>query len=177
MANTRGRGINLNRAEMADAMGITPPTLDEWVKRGCPAVQRGARGRPWTFNSAEVLRWREDDIRSQAQGVEVSSENELRRRKLEAEVELIELELAQEKALVVTVQQFERGMAKAFGEVRSRLRGVLPARVAARVATLTTETEIKEALRDEIDEVLESLADAALIEEDDLIDEIEEEFA
>ncbi|GHE88365.1 hypothetical protein GCM10016455_05620 [Aliiroseovarius zhejiangensis] len=171
MANTRGRGIQLNRAEMADAMGITPPTLDEWIRRGCPAVQKGARGRPWIFNSAQVMRWREDDVRAQSKGVEVSSKEELNRRKLEAEVELVELELATATALVAPVEEFERAMQKGFAEVRSRLRGVLPARVAARVAALTGETEIKEVLREEIDEVLEALANAALVEEDDFEEE------
>lgn len=153
---------------MADAIGITPPTLDEWVRRGCPAVQKGARGRAWEFNSAAVMKWREEDIRDQTKGVEVSSADELRRRKLEAEVELVELDLSREKGAVVLVEEYERAMAKGFAEVRSRLRGVLPSRVAGRLAALTSETEIKAVLREEIDEALDVLSDSELIEEADL---------
>lgn len=153
-------------------MGITPPTLDEWVRRGCPAVEKGGRGRAWRFNTAEVIKWREQDVREAALGVEVSTEAELRRRKLEAETGLVELEFAQARGAVILVEEFERALAKGFGEVRSRLRSTLPSRVAGRIAALTSETEIKAVLREEIDEALDVLADADLIGEEDL--EVEE---
>lgn len=172
MANTRGRGQTLNRAATADALGITPPTLDEWVRRGCPAVEKGGRGRAWKFNTAEVVKWREQDVREAAKGVEVTTAEELRRRKLEAETGLVELEFAKARGAVILVEEFERALAKGFGEVRTRLRSTLPSRVAGRIAALKNETEIKAVLREEIDEALDVLADADLIDEADL--EIEE---
>lgn len=168
MAKGRGQGLTVNRGEMADLAGIAPTTLDAWVRRGCPAVARGGHGRPWAFNSADVFAWRLEDVRAQVKGVGASSMEELHRRKLEAEVELAELESAREQGVVAPVEQFERAMSKAFGEVRSRLRGVLPGRVASRIAALTSEAEIKAVLREEIDGALEVLAAAELIEETEL---------
>ncbi len=171
MSNKVGRGRNLNRAEMAEFCGIALTTLDDWLRRGCPYVQRGSKGKAWVFNSAKVVQWRADDIRSETAGVQVASADELKRRKLEAETELVELELAEAKGLVAPIEQMERAQSKAFGEVRANLRNVLPARTAGRIAGEKNETKIKAVLLEEIDLALEALSDGDLISESDLDEE------
>lgn len=169
MGSRRGKGLTLNRTEMADYLGIGMPTLDDWVRRGCPVVRRGGRGRAWAFNSADVLAWRESDIRAEAQASTADATvEELRRRKLRAETEQAELDLAKAKAQVVPIEQFDRALAKAFGEVRANLRNVLPGRAARRLLGETNETRIKAVLLEEVDQMLEVLHDSDLILEEDL---------
>lgn len=168
MSNRIGRGQTLNRTEMADHLGIAMPTLDDWVRRGCPVVSRGGRGRAWQYNTADVREWRDQDIREEMAGTATASTDELKRRKLQAETEQAELDLARAKGQVVPVAQFERAMSIAFGEVRARLRNVVPSRAGRRLVGEGDETRIKAVLREEIDQVLEALADDALIAEEDL---------
>ncbi|WP_260098643.1 terminase small subunit [Phaeobacter inhibens] len=144
------------------------PTVDDWVSRGCPVVQRGARGRAWIFNTAEVRSWRDDDIRAQTSHTENASKDELLLRKLAAETEQAELDLAKAKEQVVPVEQYERALTKAFGEVRAGLRNVLPQRAARRLMGESDETRFKDVLREEVDHVLEALADRDLVEELDI---------
>lgn len=175
MGKKAARGLTLNRADTADLFGIAKTTLDDWVRRGCPVVQRGSRGKAWQFSSADVSRWREDDIRASALSVEATPAEELRRRKLEAETQLIELDLAKAKELVAPIEQMEKAMDAIFGEIRANLRNALPARAAQRLIGVTSETEIKTILRDEIDQALENLSEDELIEDEDLeLEEIEE---
>jgi len=108
MSNKVGRGQQLNRSKMADHLGIAMTTMDDWVKRGCPVISRGGRGVQWKFNSAAVRAWRDADIRSELTGVQSASMDELKRRKLEAETEQAELDLARSKELVAPVEQIER---------------------------------------------------------------------
>lgn len=54
-----------NRAELSEYFGVSLVTIDAWVRRGCPYVDRGSRGRPWTFDLAAVVRWREDQARQE----------------------------------------------------------------------------------------------------------------
>jgi len=171
MGNKVGRGQILNRTQMADHLGIAMPTLDDWVRRGCPVVSRGGRGRQWRFNTADVRAWRDADVREELAGVKSASIEELRRRKLQAETETVELELSKAKALLVPVEQYERALAKAFGEVRAGLRNVVPGRATRRLLGETDETRIKAVLLEEVDQALEVLADAELIAEDDLEDD------
>lgn len=172
MSNRVQRGEVLNRTEMARHLGISMPTLDEWVRRGCPVVERGGRGRQWKFNTAEVRAWRDEDIRHSMADTRLASNEELKRRKLAAETETVELELAKAKDLVVPVEQFERALAKAFGEVRAGLRNVVPGRAARRLIGEDDETRIKAVLLDEIDQALMALSDETLISEEEL--ELEE---
>ncbi|WP_334061729.1 terminase small subunit [Limimaricola cinnabarinus] len=172
MSNRVQRGEILNRTDMARHLGVAMPTLDDWVRRGCPSVERGGRGRQWKFNTAEVRTWRDEDIRHQMADTRVASTEELKRRKLAAETETVELDLAKAKDLVVPVEQFERALAKAFGEVRAGLRNVVPGRAARRLIGEDDETRIKAVLLDEIDQALTALSDETLISEEDL--ELEE---
>lgn len=175
VSGRKGRGQILNRTEMADHLGVVMTTLDDWVRRGCPVVQRGSRGRPWQFNSADVRAWRDEDIRRDASRVETASNDELRRRKYQAETELVELELARAKDQVVEVEQYERALAKVFGEVRTNLRTVLPERAVRRLLGENEETRFKASLLEEVDQALEALADSSLIFEEDLDSENDDE--
>lgn len=71
----------LNRDELAQAMGVSLPTVDRWVRDGCPVMQRGGNGRPYAFDLGQVKAWR-DGIVMEEQA------DERRRRELIAQQEL-----------------------------------------------------------------------------------------
>ncbi len=48
----------VNRAELASIFDISLPTVDAWVRKGCPVVERGGRGREWQFFVPDVFNWR-----------------------------------------------------------------------------------------------------------------------
>lgn len=48
-----------NKAEVAEFYGVSLPTVDAWIRKGMPAVQKGSKGIPWVFDLLEVVRWRE----------------------------------------------------------------------------------------------------------------------
>ncbi|MEQ3671367.1 terminase small subunit [Pseudophaeobacter sp.] len=166
--NKKTRGRVVNRTELAEINGVSLPTVESWVRRGCPVVQRGGRGRAWQFNTADVRNWREDDIRAETSHTTHANKDELLLRKLAAETEQAELDLAKAKDEVVPVEQLERALVKAFGEVRAGMRNVLPGRAARRLIGETDETTFKAVLLEEIDQRLEVLADSDLINEADL---------
>lgn len=47
-----------NKAGVAEFFGVSVPAVDGWIRRGCPAVQRGQRGVPWVFDLLQVAEWR-----------------------------------------------------------------------------------------------------------------------
>ena len=53
------KGKNVNRAELAEILGVSLPTVDAYVKRGLPYVRQADRdkGIQWQFDTAAVIGW------------------------------------------------------------------------------------------------------------------------
>ena len=47
----------LNKSELAEKMGVSRPTVDGWIRRGAPAVQRGGKNGGWQFDLEAVELW------------------------------------------------------------------------------------------------------------------------
>lgn len=167
MSNRKGKGQNTTRSGLAEFFGVAMPTIDHWVRTGCPAVERGGRGKAWTFNTADVIAWREQKLRDEAGGGVQASADELKLRQLAAKTEQAELELAKARAEVAPLWQIERAMEKAFAEVRANMRNI-PSRAARLLIGENDEIRFKRVLLEEIDQALDAMADADLVDEDDL---------
>ena len=164
MSIKTAKGQFLNRRDCANFFGVSEPTLDGWVRSGCP-VKKGSRGIASEFNSAEVAHWLRVKAREEGAGTSQADEAELKRRKLSAETAMAELELAKSKGLVAPVDQVERMVARAFAEVRANLRNI-PGRVVSTLIGETSERTFKRVLLEEIDQALEALANADLADAD-----------
>lgn len=167
MSNRKGKGQETTRAGLAEFFGVSMPTIDHWVRTGCPAVERGGRGKAWTFNTADVIAWREQKLRDEANGTATADADELKLRHLAAKTAQAELELAKSKGDVAPLWQMEKAMDKAFAEVRANMRNI-PSRAARLLIGETDETRFKRILLEEIDQALDAMADADLVDEGDL---------
>jgi phage terminase Nu1 subunit (DNA packaging protein) len=167
MSNRKGKGQNTTRAGLAEFFGVAMPTIDHWVRTGCPAVERGGRGKAWTFNTADVIAWREQKLRDEATGTTQASADELKLRQLAAKTAQAELELAKSKAEVAPLWQIEKAMQKAFAEVRANMRNI-PSRAARLLIGENDEVRFKRVLLEEIDQALDAMAEADLLDNDDL---------
>jgi phage terminase Nu1 subunit (DNA packaging protein) len=59
-------GRVVNKAAVAEFFQTSVATVDSWVRRGCPVVQRGDRGTPWQIDLLEVAKWRYSAVPDQA---------------------------------------------------------------------------------------------------------------
>ena len=144
-------------------MGVSLPTVDRWVRDGMPVKQRGTKGVPWEFVLSDVVAWWGDRQRQAAAGAAPTDAEGAKLRKLIAEAERAELELAKEKGEVAPVRDFERAQARAMAVIRQNILNV-PARAVLRLLGETDEATFKATLRAELALALEQSANA-----DDLI--------
>jgi len=49
----KGQELKVNGKQLADVFGVSLPTVDAWVRQGCPSDQQGGRGREWVFDTAD----------------------------------------------------------------------------------------------------------------------------
>ncbi len=163
MSNRKGTGKAVNRTELAEFFGVAMPTIDHWVRTGCPSVERGGKGKAWVFNTADVAAWREQKIRDEARGVSELGYEELTRRRLAAQTAREELALAKELEEVAPVWQMEKAMQSAFAEVRAAMRNV-PSRAVRQLVGETDEARFKAVLLDEVDQALVALSQSSLVD-------------
>lgn len=168
------KGKLVSRGDLADLMGVTPPTVDRWVARGCPVGKEGGRGRAYQFNTADVIEWLRQDDRNAARSTADASEAELMRRELAAKTEFAELRLAREKGLVAPVAEMTRAMRLSNAAVRANMR-TIPDRVPRMIVGELDEGRIKTVLRAGVDQALLALSKETLVAEDDLAAEDDED--
>lgn len=164
------KGKSLGKYEIAEFFGVAETTVDQWVRRGCPVVERGSKGKQWKINTAQVSDWlRQRDI-EQATGANLSDEQELKRRKLAAETQKAELEMLRVKGDLVPLAQLERSLSNTFAELKTNLRNI-PKRTATALVGETSEVRIKDVILAEIDQCLEVLTQFTMDEESDADDD------
>lgn len=137
------------------------PTVDAWVREGCPFVKKGSKGIEWEFATGDVAEWHKQRAVKDATGDAQVTEQELKRRKLEAETLTAELEFARAKDLVAPIAEFERAQAMFAATVQANVMQV-PQRVVLRLLGETDETTFKAVLREELTAALKQAAESDL---------------
>lgn len=165
----------VNRKDLSAILGVTPPTIDARIAKGLPVLSRGTSGQAAQFDTAEVINWMVEQAKQTADAspAEKDGMRELQRRKLLAETEQAELELARKKGEVVPVEEALSAISDAVTILRQRML-TLPRRVAPLILGETDEDVTKSLIEREVLDVLEELSRNAL-EADDLLGDSEEE--
>jgi phage terminase Nu1 subunit (DNA packaging protein) len=143
-----------NRDEMAGILGISVTTLDRYVRAGCPVVERAENRREYRFNSADVIAWREER-EAQAKAASPAADD-VRRRYTLAAAQLKELELAERRGLMVSVEDILPTLVDQLANVRSRLMA-MPGRLAIELAALSDPVAIERVMTNELAAALSEL--------------------
>jgi phage terminase Nu1 subunit (DNA packaging protein) len=158
--------MEVNRQELSQAMGVTPPTIDRWIHDGCPVKQRGTKGIAWVFVLADVVSWWGQRQRESAASSAPTDVEDARRRKLSAEAAMAELELAKARGDVAPIREFEMAQSRMMAVIRTNILNV-PSRVVLQLLGETDEKLFKSKLRAELTLALEQSADEDIDIEDD----------
>lgn len=150
---SRQKGAVANRSELAQLFGCSVMSIDAWVRKGMPYVQKGGRGVAWEYDTAACIAWSNEQAMISAIGDTSQIEiDELRRRKLCAEMIIVELEAAAAKGEVIAVGDFDKLISPMVVAYRSMLL-TLPSKLVQFV-----DQDAMEIINDEIRVALEELA-------------------
>jgi phage terminase Nu1 subunit (DNA packaging protein) len=138
---------------MATALGITPGTLDAWVRDGCPVEDRPGQGKAATFHAPAVVRWHL--AKEVARGLErvekaagAADLDALRAEGLRIRNEAAALDLAERRGELVKVDEIAAAMCSLVVRGRVHVMNTAPSRIAAR-ATVPG-ANVREIAREEI---------------------------
>lgn len=155
-------GRIVTRNELAELLDVDLRTVDGWLRRGCPIVSKGGRGRAHEIDSADVVRWLQD--RAAEGRARVISLDEARLRKTIAEAGLAELELDSARRMFAPIDMVAEVLGTVVGAV-SRSIEALPAEVAPSVAAPRSPAACRRLLEDAFAAALEALSSGPTIPE------------
>lgn len=151
------------------------PTVDAWVRSGCPYDQKGERGKEWIFDTADVMRWREKLARDDAGGEDVQDGEALKRRKLANDVRMGDLDFLERSGQLASIDAVERMWSRILAELQSNLRGSFVSRCETSLLGETDGRAFKRVLLSEVDSALTCLANMDLSgpdgEDDEAVDD------
>ena len=148
---------SVSRADLAEILRVSAPTVDAWIRRGLPVAKKGGRGRAYEFDLADVIAWRVEQAETNASAAtEVVDFEEARARKTAAEAEIAEADARQRRGELVEIDTVAEILETRLSTVRLRLLAV-PAKVAPRVAPIRATAKIRRILEDEFSDVLDEL--------------------
>ncbi len=146
----------LTIAQAADRLGLTRQGLGQWLEgrhHESIRLHRGKREFAWPA----FPRWREQTMRDEAVARARPEDYEAAKaRKMAADAELAELELARRRGELCAVADFEAALETAFSRVRTRLLN-LPAKSSPHLVGLRSITEAQGALEPFVEEVVAEL--------------------
>ena len=160
ISESRKTGRTVNRADLASTFGVGLPTVDAWVRRGAPFVERGRKGREWQFDTAAVIDWRlTNAIADALGGYQGESGNitkdEADRRRAVANAIMAEVEADEALDTVVRRADAEADMAAFCMVLKSSLSNAA-SKVAARAASIASAVEIEELARSEMNRAFQA---------------------
>lgn len=120
----------LTTGEVAEIFGVTPGTVTNWKADGCPYRTRD--GRP-AYVLRQVIEWRVEQARLSSAPPDMKAEQ---LRKLKAEADRVELEVAEARGDLVPLADFDTALASEHEAMRAALTS-LPSKFSRLVADRT----------------------------------------
>jgi phage terminase Nu1 subunit (DNA packaging protein) len=144
-----------NKAEVAIFFDVALTTVNDWVKKGCPVVQKGVgKGIPWLFDLLEVMLWK---YGAQVRDDELSPEQmQPKERKDWYDSELKRTQLEQSQRKLIPAEEVEIAISTAFAVIAQHLRS-MPDNLERK---LGISPEIAESIELANDEYLNALANS-----------------
>ncbi len=147
----------VSQQEMASICGVTAQTVLAWERKGCPVHEKGARGKATLYQTAPVIAWLRAQSVSEAIGTTGPAEdldyNQARKRKMIAEAQLAELEVAKKAGDLISLSLAIGVVQNLLTNLKVKLLAIGP-RVAPRLEALKTIAERRAAIDEAIREAL-----------------------
>lgn len=149
----------VNRERLAEVLGCSLRTIDEFKRQGMPGEAPKRPGDQWKFDTAASVEWLRQRERQSALGeIATIDESEAKRRKLAAEAAMAELDLAKAEEQAVSLQDFAKAWSGMIGSARAKLLG-LGSKLGPGLAIIDDAAECRSAVDAGIGEALQELSE------------------
>lgn len=112
----------MTKAEIAEIFDVSIPTVNAWVRRGCPYVKRGDKTTPWQFRFVGVAEWRysrdvSENLTGCAPVLDNPDDMSPRDRRYWYEGEKIKREVEERMRNLITAEEYRAEKARILGHL------------------------------------------------------------
>jgi phage terminase Nu1 subunit (DNA packaging protein) len=165
--------VRVNRRQLADILGISMPTVTSWTDQGMPFTREGSKSAEWEFDTRACIEWFAGNklklkARGPAPGANPFDEDgtkpetieEAERRKMVANADKAEVQVAKEAGILVPISEVASVVAEENARIRARIL-TIPNEARPKVMTfLAHDREAAEQLLTDMEEtILEALTE------------------
>lgn len=152
-----------SKVDVAAFFDVAPASVDHWIRKGCPVVERGSKGVAWVMDLHEVCKWKFGGERASGDGVDPETLPPAERKQW-YEGETKRLELVERAKELIPAAEVEQAIATAFAAIVQDLRS-LPDNLERRHGVdPSTAQRVEEALHQAMDSLADRLSRLAPIQ-------------
>jgi terminase small subunit / prophage DNA-packing protein len=146
--------MELSTKQLSDLFQVSDRTIRSWATRGMP------RKAPGRFEGLEAVRWYAENIfiPEAAESRDLLSKAEAERLMLNLKAELLQVEVDREKGKLVPLEEVKADWIRIAQAVKTTLYGI-PFRLAAIIATVDNENEIRKMIKSEVNRALTEISE------------------
>lgn len=144
-----------NKAEVADAFQVSLPTVNVWIREGCPVVTAGDRGVSWELDVFAVYAWRQGD--DETTGSRVLDPQQERAALDRARRESVEMDNRKKAGDLVSVEDVADEWSRITGIIKDRMLA-LPSKLAAEIVLISSIVDAEELLMASVNQMLIELS-------------------
>lgn len=111
-----------NKNTLCEFFGVNLSTVDAWIRKDIPAIQRGRKGAPWVFDLRAVAEWYFSSPAGETEDGETDPERmDPRDRKDWYDGEAKRRAIAKEAAELMTIEDYMEGQSMLLKEIAASL--------------------------------------------------------
>jgi terminase small subunit / prophage DNA-packing protein len=145
--------VELTTKQLSDLFCISDRTVRNWTAKGMPKIA------PGKFDGLAAVRWYAENVfmPEAAESRDLLSKAEAERLMLNLKAELLQVEVDKEKGKLVPLEEIKRDWGRIAQAVKTGLYGI-PYRLAAILATVDNESEIRKMIKQEVNRSLDEIS-------------------
>jgi phage terminase Nu1 subunit (DNA packaging protein) len=161
MPSKAAKGRTVNKSQLADLLETTLPTVDNWLRKGCPYIAKPENGGRWQLNVAQVVNWLVTRAEGRYDSADLTAE---RTRLTRAQADKAERELQIMEGTLLQADEVSLQWSWILSNARSAFLSI-PTRCAPQLAGMNA-IEAEGLLRDRVYEALRHLAELPIVDLD-----------
>jgi terminase small subunit / prophage DNA-packing protein len=158
----RGTGLRVNKSQAAKICGISVTAFDSWIRQGAPFIEKGANGKAWVFDTAQIIAWLEEKSRGVVGEADALDKNAEQARLAKEQADKLAMENAERRGELLDQKRIGKAIEIVFVGVRSKVLSI-PTKAAPQLVGIKKALEAEGLLKEFCHDALRDVSETTIV--------------